>query len=161
MQRPFGITILGILYVLGGIGGAVAAVMFGLFSAMMGNSMMMGEIAVLGGLISGIFVVVSILEFVIAVCLLSGRGWARKIVIVFVAIDLVLEFISIFGGNMFGIAMIILDLFVLYYLYRPYVIEYFGGAPYKSCNYCGYMAKDERELHNHLITCEKKEESES
>ncbi len=24
------------------------------------------------------------------------------------------------------------------------------------CEYCGYVAKDERELHNHQITCEKK-----
>lgn len=24
------------------------------------------------------------------------------------------------------------------------------------CGYCGYMALDERELHNHQITCEKK-----
>jgi hypothetical protein len=160
MQRPLGITILGILYMLGGIGSAIAALMFGVFSVMMVDSMMMGEIAVFGGLISGVFVGVAVLEFVIAGCLLSGKSWARKIIIVFVVIDLVLEFFSIFGGNMVGVAMIILDLFVLYYLYRPYVIEYFGEMPYKSCSYCGYMAKDERELHNHLITCKKKEENE-
>ena len=164
MQRPLGITILGVLYILGGIGGVIAAIVFGIFSAMMGDTMMgdsmMGRVAVFGGVISGIFVGVAILEFLIAGCLLSGKKWARKIVIVFIVIDLILEFFSIFGGNMFGIPMIVLDFFVLYYLYRPHVVEYFGEIPYMSCTYCGYIAKDDRELHNHLITCEKKKESE-
>lgn len=156
MQRPFGITILSILYILGGIAGVIVAVMFGVFSAMMADSMM-GEFAVFGGAISGVFVGIAVLEFVIAGCLLSGKGWARKIVIIFVVVDLILEFISIFGGNMFGVAMLILDLFVLYYLYRPHVIEYFGESAFKTCTNCGYIAKDEIELHNHKIVCEKQE----
>ncbi len=28
--------------------------------------------------------------------------------------------------------------------------------PKQVCEYCGYVALDERELHNHQITCEKK-----
>lgn len=60
---------------------------------------------------------------------------------------------------MFGIGMLILDLFVLYYPYRPHVIQYFGEkSAYKNCSYCGYIAKYDRELHNYLITCEKKSE---
>ena len=27
-----------------------------------------------------------------------------------------------------------------------------------KCEYCGYIAKDDRELHNHQINCEKKKE---
>ncbi|QUC64304.1 hypothetical protein NsoK4_07695 [Nitrosopumilus sp. K4] len=154
MQRPFGITILSILYIFGGIVVAIVAAMFGIFSAMMADSMM-EEFVVIGGVISGIFVGVAVLEFVIAGCLFSGKKWTRKIVIVFVIVDLVLEFISIFGGNMFGVAMLILDLFVLYYLYRPHVIEYFGENTFKTCTNCGYIAKDEIELHNHKIVCEK------
>jgi len=42
MSRPTGITILGILYILGSIGGLIAAIGFGAMSTMMGstNSMM-------------------------------------------------------------------------------------------------------------------------
>lgn len=159
MQRPLGITILAILYILGGIGGAIAAIVFGVFSTIMGGMMMspmIGTAAIFGGIISAIFAGVAVLGFLIAGCLLSGKSWARKTVIIFVVIDLVLEFVSVFGGNMFGIPMMILDFFVLYYLYRPHVMEYFGDAPYKTCTYCGYIAKDDRELHNHLISCEKK-----
>ena len=156
MQRPFGITIIAILYILGGIGSTIIAVMFGAFSTMMANSMM-DEFAVLGSVITGIFVSVAILEFIISGCLLSANNWARKIVIVFVGIDMVLEFFSIFGGNMFGIAMIILDSFVLYYLYRPHVMEYFGDRTLKSCAKCGYIAREDIELHNHKIICDKSE----
>jgi len=161
VSRPTGITVLGILYILGGIAGLFAAIMFGAMSTMMGSSMdsIMGGLAVVGGMLSLVFAGVAILEFVIAGCLLSGKSWARKIVIVFVAIDLVLEFVSIFGGNFFGIAMLILDLFVLYYLYRPHVIEYFEGTShYQTCIYCNYKAKDSRDLHNHQLDCEKKKE---
>lgn len=163
MQRPLGITILSILYVLGGIAAIIGAIMFSIFSVMFADMMadsMMNNVAIFGGVISGIFVGVAVLEFLIASCLLLGKRWARRIVIIFIAIDLVLEFFSIFGGNMFGIPMIVLDLFVIYYLYRPHVIEYFGETQYKNCIYCGYIARDDRELHNHLITCEKKKESE-
>lgn len=154
MYRPLGITILSILYVLGGVVGVIAAVMFGMFSVIMSNSMM-DEFAVLGGAISGIFVGVAILEFTIAGCLLAAKKWARKIVIIFVVIDLVLEFFSIFGGNAFAVALIVLDLFVLYYLYRPHVIEYFGENKLKTCVNCGFIARDNIELHNHKIICEK------
>lgn len=154
MERPLGITILAMLYILGGVVGAAAAAMLGMFSAMMADTMM-AEFATFGGIITGVLVAIAALEFVIASCLLLGKSWSRKIVIVFVAIDLVLEFFSVFGGNMFGVAMLILDVFVLYYLYRPHVIRYFGET-YKNCPHCGYIARDDIELHNHLITCEKK-----
>ena len=162
MQRPLGITILAILYILGGIGAIIGAVMFSIFSVMFADMMgdsMMNHAVIFGGLISGIFVGVAVLEFLIASCLLLGKSWARRIVIIFIVVDLILEFFSIFAGNMFGFPMIVLDLFVMYYLYRPHVIEYFGETQYKNCSYCGYIAKDDRELHNHQITCEKKKES--
>lgn len=158
MRRPTGITILGILYILGGIAGLIAAVVFGAMSAMMGSSnYFVVGIGALGGIFAIVFAGVAVLEFAIAGCLLSGKSWARKIVIVFVAIDLVLEFISIFGGNLFGIAMLIIDLFVLYYLYRPHVKKYFGEiSNYKTCIYCNYLAEDTRDLHNHQLDCVKK-----
>ena len=164
MERPLGITIIAVLYIIGGIGGMIAAAMFGVFSAMIANPMMedtmIGKMVVFGGLVTAVFVSVAILGFVIAGCLLLGKRWARQVVIAFVIIDLVLEFFSIFGGNVFGTAIVMLDLFVLYYLYRPHVMEYFGTLSYKNCSYCGYIAKDDRELHNHLITCEGKKQSE-
>lgn len=163
MGRPTGITILGILYILGGIVGLIAAIGFGAMSTMMGssNSMMMG-LGALGGLLAFVFVGVAILEFTIAGCLLSGKSWARKIVIVFVVIDLILEVVSLFGGNFFALVMLVIDLFVLYYLYRPHVKEYFGEKNnYKTCIYCNYMAKDSRDLHNHQLDCEKKKDYDS
>ncbi len=35
------------------------------------------------------------------------------------------------------------------------------NKPKPICEYCGYVALDEKELHNHQITCEKKNEKNS
>ncbi len=159
MGRPTGITILGIFYILAGIVGIIAAVGLGAMYTMMNSSnSMMAGFGALGGLLAVIFAGLAILELTIAGCLLSGKSWARKIVIVFVVIDLILETVSIFGGNFFAIVMLVIDLFVLYYLYRPHVKEYFGESKYKTCIYCNYLSEDIRDLHNHQLDCEKKKD---
>ena len=162
MDRPTGITVLGVLYVLAGIAWIAMAFMMGaLSSSFLGNSMM-GGMAAIGGMVTGIAVIVAAIEFVIAGALFSGKSWGRTIVIVLVIIDLIIQVMSIFGMNVFGIAFIILDLVVLYYMWRPHVIEYFKGTSgYKTCIYCNYMAKDSRDLHNHQLDCQKKKEYDS
>jgi len=124
-SRPTGITILGILHILGGIVFAAAALVFGAASTMMGNSFMGGFMSVVGGALAAVFVIVAILDFAIASALFSGKRWGRTVVIVLSIIDLIFEVVSIAGGNVFSIAGIILDLIVLYYMWRPHVIAYF------------------------------------
>ncbi len=124
-QRPTGVTILGILHIIGGIVFAAAAIVFGAASTMMGNSFMGGFMSVIGGALAAVFVIVAILYFAIASALFSGKRWGRTIVIILSIIDLIFEIVSIAGGNVFAIAGIILDLIVLYYMWRPHVIAYF------------------------------------
>lgn len=125
MGRPTGITILGIFYMLGGIVWIFLALMFGVISVgFMGSSMMSG-LAGLGGAIAGIAVFVAIIEFVIAGALFSGKSWGRIVVIIFAILDLIGQAASLLAGNIFGIIFGILDLIVLYYMWRPHVMEYF------------------------------------
>ena len=160
MGRPTGITILGIFYMLGGIVWIFFALMFGVISVgFMGSSMMSG-LAGLGGAIAGIAVFVAIIEFVIAGALFSGKSWGRIVVIIFAILDLIGQAASLLAGNIFGIIFGILDLIVLYYMWRPHVMEYFKGgrSSFFLCKHCKYTAASYRELHNHLLTCEKRNE---
>ena len=135
-QRPTGITILAILYIIGGIVGLIGAVSFQAMTSMMGssgfgNSMMgAGYLQAMGGGITAILAVISIISLIIAWALLSAKSWGRTIVIVFTLISLVMEFVSLVGANGFAIVGIVLDLVVLYYMWRPHVIKYFGGKRY-------------------------------
>jgi len=159
LGRPIGITILGILYLLGGIGWIILAFTFGVISAGLSSSMFSG-FAGLGAAIAGIALIAAIIEFVIAGALLSGKSGGRIIVIIFSIIDLMVQAVSVLGGNIFGIMFVILDLIVLYYMWRPHVIAYFKGG-YGSgssggpsgifyCKHCHYAAESYVDLRNHL-----------
>ncbi len=128
MKRPTGITILGILYVLSGIVMVILAIVMGVFSSMAGSTYLSSNFSVFGGLIALVLGIVAIIQFTIAGALFSGKSWARKLVIIFVIIDLIFEAVSLFAGNVLGIIFIILDIIVLYYMWRPHVIAYFKGT---------------------------------
>jgi len=126
LTRPLGITILGILHL---IGGAVSLVMAAMGAAMLGISGGMGYMgmfsAALGGVFLIIFGVIAAIEFVIAGALFSGKPWGRIIVIVFSIIGIIVGLASIVG-NPFSALSIVLDGIVLWYMWRPHVIAYFG-----------------------------------
>lgn len=133
MYRPIGITVLGILHL---IGGAASLVMAALGAAMLGVSGNMGYMSMMtagfGSLFLIIFGILAVIEFVIAGALFSGKPWGRMIVIVLSVIGLIIGLASIVG-NPFSILNIILDVFVLWYMWRPHVIAYFGvSQPYQS-----------------------------
>ncbi len=129
MRRPTGITILGILEIISGVILAILAAVFGAFSGMMGNMMfgMMGDfMGALGGILAAVFGILAAISFLIAWALFSAKRWGRIVVIIFSIIDLIVEAVSIGGGNVFAIAGIILDVIILYYMWRPHVIAYFN-----------------------------------
>jgi len=55
---------------------------------------------------------------------------------------------------------------IVYFIFIPFISfgvirgvwKYYKekNKPKRICEFCGYVALDERELHNHQITCEKK-----
>lgn len=154
MERPLGITILGILHIIGGIGATIAALMG---AAMLGFVISEMHMLAVGGVFLGIFGALAVIEFVIAGALFSGRPWARVLVIIFAIIGLIMGLFSLATANPFAAFSIVIDGFLLWYMWRPHVIEYFGGEYPKDlvCTFCGYIAATRRELHNHNITCEK------
>jgi len=132
MNRPTGITVLGILHL---IGGAVSLIIATMGAAMLGLSGSMGYMGMMAAGFGGIFLIIfgilAVIEFVIAGALFSGKPWGRMIVIVLSVIGLVISLVSIMG-NPFSMLNIILDAFVLWYMWRPHVIAYFGVSTVSS-----------------------------
>jgi hypothetical protein len=136
MKRPTGITVLGILYILGGIGMMLLAIILGFLSSVLLDSLVQNPNFMLFGsveyfLASSMFAlvlgIVAIIQFTIAGALFSGKNWGRRVVIIFVIIDLTFETISLFVGNVMGIIFLMFDVIVLYYMWRPHVLAYFKG----------------------------------
>jgi uncharacterized membrane protein len=117
------------LHVIGGIGSAILAVMG---VALLGGAGMMDYAgmysAALGGAFLIIFGALAAVEFAIAGALFSGKRWGRITVIILSIISLIMGIISVVS-NPFSILTIILDIIVLWYMWRPHVIVYFGGTP--------------------------------
>jgi hypothetical protein len=125
--RPTGITVLGILHVVTGIILSIGAVMVGVISSMMPSMDYFGTMmSAVGGAITALLIVVAVLAFLIAAALFSGKKWGRTIVIVFSIINVVIQGMSIMGGNLFGFANVGLSCIVLYYMWRPHIISYFN-----------------------------------
>ena len=84
---------------------------------MMGN----GGGAVMG-MISGITVVLGLVSFVMAWGLLKGKPWAWTVTLILTVIRAVFDLPSM---NIVGL---IIDVVILYYLFRPHVKAYFGKS---------------------------------
>jgi len=121
--RPTGVTILAILEI---ISGAIAIGIGISFSALWG-SMGMGMMGDAGGgaiisIIGGITVVLGVISFVMAWGLLKGKPWAWTITLILTIISL------IFDLPLMNIIGLIIDIVILYYLFRPHVKAYFGKS---------------------------------
>ena len=134
MSRPTGITILGILHLIGGSASLILATMGAAMLGVSGSMSYMGMMpAALGGIFLIIFGILAATEFIIAGALFSGKPWGRITVIVLSIIGLMIGLVSLVG-NPFSILNIMLDAFVLWYMWRPHVIAYFGISPQISAD---------------------------
>jgi hypothetical protein len=146
--RPTGVTILGILALLGGIVlllGGIAAIGLGLVIGTYAGSTLSnalsnagysglasigaGTLAVLLLVFGAIALILGILYFGVGVGFFGGKGWAWTLGIIVTVISVVYDIAQIaFGGfsSVFGLVVAIL---ILYYLTRPHVKAFFGKGP--------------------------------
>jgi hypothetical protein len=112
-ERPFGVTIIAILSILGGIG-----------SILLGFIVLI--IPILGIILGGIFVIIGISYFVVAYGLWNGRRWAWILTVLISALGIVIGLASIIIGTGGSILYIIVNAIIIYYLFKPDVKAYFG-----------------------------------
>lgn len=131
-ERPTGITVLGIIYIIFGVLMIVTVAMLATFSVMMGGyssmigGMMGNTMTVFGGIIAVGVGILAAIEFAIAWALFSGKSWGRTTIIVLSVVDLIVHCITLAAGNLFAIPHIVLDLIVLFYMWKPSVVSYFN-----------------------------------
>ena len=126
-ERPIGITILGISFIVVAILMSIAAAMIGTFMAMLRiySSMMNNMISAMGGSFVVFIGILAGIEFVIAYALFSGKSWGRITVIVLSIVDLFVHYATLVIGNLFAIPHIVLDVIVFFYMWKPSVVSYF------------------------------------
>jgi len=113
-ERPLGITILAILQIIGVI--LYSIILFMKPDLIVPSYLISDDIYLTCMTVTVVFLILSL---IIAVGLLKGFNWARIITIIFQAISIGISVIS------FNILGIIVSGYIIYYLTRPYVKEYF------------------------------------
>jgi uncharacterized membrane protein HdeD (DUF308 family) len=76
--------------------------------------------------IGGILIAIGIASFIVSYGLLKGKGWAWSVTLILSYIGIVTGIISIAGGNFLSIVQVIINIVVIWYLYRSDVKAYFG-----------------------------------
>jgi uncharacterized membrane protein HdeD (DUF308 family) len=147
-HRPLGVTLIAILTIIDGIaflasGIAALTVAPFLFGVDINNNNVppatgtstLGSVPIPDTLLVGMSVVtgVAILALgiafvVISYGLLKGKGWAWTVTVVLSCIGIALGLVSVVTGHLDGIFNILINAFIFYYIYRPYVKSFFVKA---------------------------------
>lgn len=142
-QRPTGVTILGILAIIGGILGLCGGVL-GLLGGALAGSVAAGtspyatagtttQLAADAGIliVLSVFVLVlAVLDIVLGVGALQLRPWAWPLGVGLMAVTIILDIVDIVISRSFfsPIIGIVVSAIILYYLYQPNVQKAFGRA---------------------------------
>jgi hypothetical protein len=135
-NRPTGVTVMGVLQILTGLGSLGLGFMLAATYAFLGSLMASGAegvtfsagfggfLAVAGAIIGGILMVIGIANLLIAYGLFKGKSWAWMLCLIFAVIS------AVFGILTFpvGIVTILFNALIIYYLTRRNVKVYFGKA---------------------------------
>jgi hypothetical protein len=113
-SRPLGVTIIAILAVIGGIGSVLS------------GFAIMAIIPLLGIIFGGLLIIIGLAYFVVAYGLWKGLNWAWNITLIVSVIGIIVGLGSIVVGNIGALFHLIVNVIVIYYLYRPNVKAYFG-----------------------------------
>lgn len=129
MKRPVGVTIIGVLGIIGGVLGIIGSLTVigvgGLATAAGAGVVGAGAMAV-----GVIYLIFSILQLIFAIAFLSLKTWAWWGMLVLLAVSIVLAIIGM-GVNGFASSSligIIIDVLLIVYLYRKDVKAAFFGA---------------------------------
>ena len=119
-ERPLGVTIIGILWIIGGILGLLAGAGF----------MAMGTVffGAFGLLFGAIFIVIGIIEIVLGYGCFQAWPWVWTVGVILTAISLLMGIVSIFTSGAGALLSIVISAIILYYLFQPHVKTYFGKA---------------------------------
>ena len=118
-ERPLGVTILGILWVLFGLMWLVAAFIGGAVLTMIG-------LGAIGAIIGVILFIIGVIDILIGIGCFKAWGWVWIVGVIFMVINLLIGLVSLFSSPVTGLVTIIIAAIILWYLFQPNVKAYFG-----------------------------------
>ncbi len=122
-RRPLAVTIIAILSIITGI----ISIVVGLAPLAIGA--FVPELSILLFASGGVLIAIGIGYLVVSYGLLKGKGWAWTVTLILSFIGIVFGIISIVGGNFFSIIQLVINVAIVYFLYRPQSKEFFGKSP--------------------------------
>ncbi len=118
-ERPLGVTIIGILWILSGLMWFVAAFLGGALLAVIG-------LGALGAIVGVILFIIGIIDILLGIGSFKGWSWVWLIGVIFMVINLLIGLVSLFSSPGTGIITIVIAAIVLWYLFQPQVKSFFG-----------------------------------
>src|SRR5687767_8985380 len=144
-DRPKGVTIIGILTIIGGILMLISGITIGALAAVIPIVASMGDqastlqsqipspipteyLGIASLAIGSILIITGIISLIVAYGLFKAKKWAWTTNVALSIVNIAMGVVSIVTGNIGSIASIAISGIILYYLYRPHVKAYFGKA---------------------------------
>ncbi len=144
-RRPTGVTILGVLAILGGlfllVGGVVLIGVGTLAASQIAtgvtnagysglSSLSTGTIATIVTVLGAVLLILGLLYLAYGIGFFTGKGWAWTLGMIGTVLGIILNIVQIALGSFTSAGGLIIGLIIVYYLTRPHVKAYFGkGAP--------------------------------
>lgn len=121
-NRPTGIAVLAILYILGGIATIILGLAAGtILTAFLGASILGG----LASVFAAFFVILGLICLVVGYGLWKGMKWAWWLTVILSALGILFGLISLLGSPISGVISIIVDAIIIYYMTRKATKAYF------------------------------------
>jgi hypothetical protein len=148
-KRPTGVTILGVLAILGALGGLISGVALIGLGLLLGtlatnaaianaiatsgypglSSLGVGTISALLLVLGAVLLILGILYLAVGIGFFGGKGWAWTLGIIVSVVGIILDIVQIGFGGYSSIVGLIIGLLIIYYLMRPHVKAFFGKGP--------------------------------
>ena len=96
---------------------------------LLGIAALVPELSIVFLSIGGVLIAIGIGYLAVSYGLFRGRGWAWSIALILSYIGIVIAVISILSGNFVPVINLVINIAIVYFLYRPQVKAFFGKSP--------------------------------
>ena len=117
--RPLGVTILGVLWIIGGLFAIMGGIVGGAILSMEG-------FGGLGAAIGVVAFIIGVVDLLLGIGCFKAWSWVWIVGVIFSAISVLIGIVSLFTTGLSALLGIIIAAIILYYLFQPQVKAYFG-----------------------------------
>lgn len=120
-ERPLGVTILGVLWIIGGLFAIIGGIIGGAILTIVG-------LGGLGAAIGVIAFIIGVIDLLLGIGCFKAWSWVWIVGVIFSAISILIGIVSLLTTGFSALLGIIIAAIILYYLFQPQVKAYFGKS---------------------------------